>query len=143
MSVEEVSRSQSGQAAVGKVSRSQSGQAAVGKVFRSQSGQAAVELVAVLPLVALVALALWQLAVAGQAAWLSGAAARAAARAHAVDGDLAAAARGVLPRRLERGLRVRPRDDGSVDVHLAVPSVVGARRLTTIRSRARFEPQGP
>ena len=107
----------------------------------SQSGQASVELVAVLPVVALVALALWQLAVAGQAAWLSGAAARAAARAHAVAGDEAAAARAVLPPRLERGLRVEARNDGSVEVRLAVPSVVGAGRLTTIRSRARFEPQ--
>ena len=106
-----------------------------------ETGQASVELVAVLPLIALVALALWQLAVAGQAAWLSGAAARAAARAHAVAGDEAAAARGVLPARLERGLRVATRQDGSVEVHLAVPSVVGARRLTTIHSRARFEPQ--
>jgi hypothetical protein len=107
----------------------------------SQSGQASAELIAVLPLVALVVLALWQLAVAGQAAWLSGAAARAAARAHAVDGDEAAAARAVLPPRLERGLRVKARADGSVEVHLAIPSVVGRRRLTTIQSRARFEPQ--
>ncbi|MDX6697043.1 MAG: hypothetical protein QOE65_440 [Solirubrobacteraceae bacterium] len=96
-----------------------------------------------LPLVALIALALWQLAVAGQAAWLSGAAARAAARAHAVSGDEAAAARGALPSRLEAGLRVRAREDGSVDVRIAVPSVVGAHRLTTIHSRARFEPQTP
>jgi hypothetical protein len=109
----------------------------------TESGQASVELVAVLPLVALVTLALWQLAVAGQAAWLSGAAARAAARAHAVDGDEAAAARAVLPGRLERELRVRAREDGSVEVRLAVPSVVGARRLTTIAARARFEAQTP
>lgn len=122
-------------AAVPRISRLAAG--------RRESGQASVELVAVLPLVALVALSLWQLAVAGQAAWLSGAAARAAARAHAVDGDEAAAARGVLPPRLEHGLRVHAREDGSVEVRLAVPSVVGARRLTTIRSRARFEPQSP
>jgi hypothetical protein len=107
------------------------------------SGQAAVELVAVLPLVALVALALWQLAVAGQAAWLSGAAARAAARAHAVGGDEAAAARGVLPGRLERGLRVKARGDGSVEVEVGVPSVAGAHRIATIHARARFEPQSP
>lgn len=111
--------------------------------LRDESGQASVELVAVLPLVALIALTLWQLAVAGQAAWLSGAAARAAARAHAVAGDPAAAARGVLPPRLERDLRVERRDDGSIEIHLAVPYVVGPRRLTTIRSRARFEPQAP
>jgi hypothetical protein len=105
-----------------------------------QRGQASVELVALLPLLALIALVLWQLAVAGQAAWLAGAAARAAARAHAIGGDEGAAARGVLPPRLEPGLHVRARDDGSVTLRLAVPSVVGGR-LTTISSRARFEPQ--
>ncbi len=111
--------------------------------FQDESGQASVELVAVLPLVALIALALWQLAVAGQAAWLSGAAARAGARAHAVAGDPAAAVRGVLPPRLERGLRVVRREDGSVEVRLVVPSVIGGRRLTTLHARARFEPQSP
>lgn len=101
------------------------------------------ELVALLPLIALVALVLWQLAVAGQAAWLSGAAARAAARAHAVAGDERAAARGVVPSRLERGLSVRPRRDGSIDVRLAVPAVVGGGRIATVHARARFEPQAP
>jgi hypothetical protein len=111
--------------------------------FRSpaESGQAAVELVAVLPFVALLALVLWQLAVAGQAAWLSGAAARAAARAHAVHGDPRVAARGVLTPRLEQGLRVRAKSDGTVSVGLAVPAIVGSRRLTTIDSEARFQPQ--
>jgi pilus assembly protein CpaE len=107
----------------------------------SQSGQAAVELVAVLPFVALLGLVLWQLAVAGQAAWLSGAAARAAARAEAVGGDSLAAARGVLPSRLEDGVRVRAGRDGAVAVEIGVPSVVGRARLTTIESHARFQPQ--
>jgi hypothetical protein len=100
-----------------------------------------VELVAMLPFVALLALTLWQLAVAGQAAWLAGAAARAAARAEAVGGDATDAARGVLPPRLEQGVRVRPERDGAVTVAIGVPSVVGRARLTTIESRARFEPQ--
>ena len=113
------------------------------KRIRGQEGQAAVELVAVLPFVALVATLLWQLAVAGQAAWLAGSAARAAARANAVGSDPAAAARGVLPDRLERGLGVRGRDDGSVALTVWVPSVVGARRLATIGARAHFEPQRP
>jgi hypothetical protein len=112
----------------------------VRRAIGEQRGQAAVELVAVLPLLALIALVLWQFAVAGQAAWLAGAAARAAARAHAIGGDEGAAARGVLPPGLEHGLRVRARDDGSVTLSLAVPSVVGGR-LTRISSRARFEPQ--
>ena len=49
------------------------------------------------------------------------AAARAAARAAAVGADPAAAARGHLPRRLERGLRVRERDGGEVAVSTGSP----------------------
>lgn len=94
-----------------------------------------------LPFVALLALVLWQLAVAGQAAWLAGSAARAAARARAVHGDPRSAARGVLPPRLEHGLRVRERTDGTVSVGVAVPTVVGAGRLTTVDAQARFQPQ--
>ena len=107
-----------------------------------QSGQAAVELVAVLPFLALLAMVLWQLVVAGQAAWLTGSAARAAARAHAVGADPAAAARSVLPPPLERGLVVRPADDGRVTVTLGIPLVVGEGSLGSLEGRARFEPQG-
>ena len=95
-----------------------------------------------MPAVLLVAALVWQLALAGQAAWLCANAARAAARAEAVGGDPASAARGVLPARLERGLRVRPRPDGGVTVTLPVPLVTGGGRLTTVDARARFEPQG-
>ena len=52
--------------------------------WRREVGQASVETVALLPLVVLVGALLWQAVVAGQALWLSGAAARAAARAAAV-----------------------------------------------------------
>jgi len=107
-----------------------------------EAGQAAVELVAVLPFVALLAMLLWQLVVAGQAAWLAGSAARAAARANAVNRDAAAAARSVLPDRLERDMRVRSAPDGDVTVTLSVPSVVGAAGLASIDGRAKFEPQG-
>ncbi|MFL5819186.1 MAG: pilus assembly protein [Solirubrobacteraceae bacterium] len=108
----------------------------------AQGGQAAVELVAVLPFVALLAMLLWQLAVAGQAAWLAGSAARAAARANAVNADATAAARSVLPDRLEQGLRVHGSPDGDVTVTLSVPSVAGTASLGSIEGRARFEPQG-
>jgi pilus assembly protein CpaE len=107
-----------------------------------QTGQAAVELIGVLPFVALLAMLLWQLVVAGQAAWLAGSAARAAARANAVDADAPTAARAVLPEGLERGLRVRSSPDGDVTVTLAVPSVVGDFALASVDGRARFEPQG-
>jgi hypothetical protein len=101
-----------------------------------------VELVAVLPFVALLAMLLWQAAVAGQSAWLAASAARSAARAHAVGLDGAAAARGSLPPRLEHGLLVRSGSDGSVRVRVGVPSVVGAGRLAVVRAEAHFEPQG-
>ena len=69
-----------------------------------ESGQATVELVALLALVAALAGVLWQAAVAGQAVWLAGSAARAAARASAVGADARAAARRVLPAHLERAI---------------------------------------
>jgi hypothetical protein len=51
------------------------------------------------------------------------------------------AARAVLPGSLERGLRIRTDRDGAVRVTIAVPKVVGGGRLTTVESRARFQPQ--
>jgi hypothetical protein len=107
---------------------------------RGETGQASVELVALLPLLALVGLLLWQAVVAGQAMWLAGAAAREAARARAVGDDPAAAAGRVLPGRLRQGLRVQ-RDGDGVALRLVVPSVVGPRDLGTVRARARMEPQ--
>jgi pilus assembly protein CpaE len=110
--------------------------------LRGEPGQVSVELVALVPLIVALAAMLWQAALAGQAIWLAGSAARAAARAEAVDGDAPAAARGVLPDGLERGMRVRRGGDGSVEVRLAVRSIFGGGRLATISSKARFEPQG-
>jgi hypothetical protein len=109
---------------------------------RGQDGQASVEMAALLPLVALVGALLWQAVVAGQALWLSGAAARAAARAAAVGGDAEGAARGALPPRLEQGLRVRAlRDGGGVRVAVQIPSVLTSGALATVESRAAFPSQ--
>ena len=108
---------------------------------RSESGQATVEFVALLPLVAVVGFALWQAMVAGQAAWLAGSSARAAARASAVGGDVRAAAASVLPGSLRHGLRVERRSDGTVRVSVRVPSVVGPGRVATFSSTAHFEAQ--
>jgi hypothetical protein len=110
---------------------------------RAEHGQASVELVALLPLIAVLAAALWQAVLAGEAAWLAGSAARAAARAEAVGGDPAAAARRVLPVRLTHGLRVRAESDGSVAVSVPVPLAVGSGRLATIVQKARLAPQSP
>jgi hypothetical protein len=110
---------------------------------RAEHGQASVELVALLPLVAVLAGLLWQGVVAGQAVWLAGSAARAAARARAVGTDEHAAARRVLPARLERDLVVRrDRSGGGVRVAIAVPAIVGSGRLATVSARARLQDQG-
>jgi hypothetical protein len=110
--------------------------------WRADDGQAAVELVAVLPIVVLLAAVLWQAVVAGQAAWVAGSAARAAARATAVGGDATHAARRALPESLERDLRVKTDDaDGQAEVRVRVPLVIGGGRLTTISAKARFAPQ--
>src|SRR3954466_1792027 len=107
----------------------------------SSAGQASVEFVALLPVLVLVALLAWQAVVAGQAIWLSGSAARAAARAVALGDDPAAAARASLPRSLSSRVRAAARAGGAVSVSLAVPSVVGPARLGTVHARARFAPQ--
>src|SRR4051812_30673542 len=89
---------------------------------RADDGQAAAELVALLPVLVLLALGAWQAAVAGQAAWLAGGAARAAARAQAVGSDPAAAARRALTPELARGTHVDTGED--VVVRVPVRSVV-------------------
>ncbi|HVL96199.1 MAG TPA: TadE/TadG family type IV pilus assembly protein [Solirubrobacteraceae bacterium] len=107
----------------------------------SQRGQAAVELVAVLPVLAVLLAAVWQVALVGHAAWSARAAAHAAARAAAVGGDARAAARAALPQRLERRLRVRTPGEGEAEVRLRVPVVLPALDLGSITARARFAPQ--
>ncbi|MDX6690344.1 MAG: hypothetical protein QOG15_1801 [Solirubrobacteraceae bacterium] len=108
------------------------------------SGQATVELVALLPLVAVLAGILWQAAIVGQAIWLSGSAARAAARASAIGADAGRAARGVLPARLEHGLVVSERQGETHDgvrVAIHIPAIVGGATLATISVRARLRRQ--
>lgn len=105
-------------------------------------GQASVELVGLLPLVGVLVVLLWQAVVAGQAVWLAGTAARAAARAEAVGGDPEAAARATLPAALQHGLRATTGDAGAVRVRIRVPSVVGGvQRIVTVSAQARFRPQ--
>lgn len=108
---------------------------------RDERGQAAVELVALLPLVGLLAALLWQALLAGETVWLSGGAARAAARAAAVGSDPLAAARAVLPARLEPGLRVRREASGAIALTLRVPAAVGGGTIAPVTARARFEAQ--
>jgi hypothetical protein len=109
--------------------------------LRSEHGQATVELVALLPLLGLLVALLWQAVLAGEAVWLGGSAARAAARAVAVGGDPVRAARLVVPGRFAAELRVRRERDGAVSVLLPVPAVLGGGTLAAIPTRARFETQ--
>lgn len=106
-----------------------------------EDGQASVELVVLLPLLALVAALLWQVVLVGQASWLAGGAARAAARAAAVGGDVDGAVRRALPARLEAGAHVR-RDGDDVSVRVPIPVVVGGRSLGTVTRHAAFPAQG-
>jgi hypothetical protein len=108
---------------------------------RDERGQAAVELVALLPLVGLLAALLWQALLAGETVWLSGTAARAAARAAAVGADPLDAARAVLPARLERGLRVQREANGAVALTLRVPAAVGRGTIAPVTASASFEAQ--
>lgn len=106
-----------------------------------EAGQASVELVALLPLVVLVAAMLWQAVVVGQALWLSGTAARAAARAEAIGADAEASARATLPERLGRATSVEADRDGAVRVGIGVPLVLGGGRLATVTGRAALRRQ--
>jgi TadE-like protein len=108
---------------------------------RDDRGQATVELVAVLPLVAALLAALWQLALVGYAEWAASAAARAAARADAVGADPAGAARAHLARSLESGLRVRSLSRGAVRVAVRIPTLPGIPGLGHARATGHFEPQ--
>lgn len=74
-----------------------------------------------LPALLLVGALVWQLALAGYAAWMCAHAARAGARAEVVGGNGRVAARSALPDALERGLRVARREEGGVRVELRIP----------------------
>ena len=111
--------------------------------LRDDSGQASVELVALLPLLAVLLALAWQAVLAGHAAWAATAAARAAARAAALGGDPAVAARAHLPAALERGLRVSRGTHGAIDLSLRVPTVIPAIRLGRVAATGRFRPQDP
>ena len=89
--------------------------------MKPETGQASVEMVALVPVVLLLGLLAWQLALAGHTAWMSAHAARAGARADAVGRDPDAAARSALPRALRRGFEVRRLNRGGVRVRVRIP----------------------
>jgi hypothetical protein len=97
--------------------------------------------VALLPFLAALLAALWQLSLVGHAAWSATTAARAAARADAVGSDPRRAALAHLPRPLEGGLRVRAMTVGEVRVEVRIPTLPGLPGLGHTRATARFAPQ--
>lgn len=99
-----------------------------------ERGQASVELVAVLPLVAVLLLAAWQGVVAGQAWWLAAAAARAGARADAAGLDVAAAARRELPGGARDRLVTRV-GRAEIVTRVPIPGIAGVGRLGTATAR--------
>lgn len=107
---------------------------------RAEDGQAAVELVAMLPLVVLIAALLCQLALAGHATWAAAAAARAAARANAVGHDPRQAARNAVPADLRRNLRVSERD-GAIRVHVDIPVLAPGLDFGRASAQAHFPVQ--
>ena len=103
-----------------------------------ESGQASVELVAVVPILIFVLLAVSQLSIAGYALWSAGLAARAGARAAQVDGDVEAAARSALPGWLRGGAAVE--DGEPVEVTVQAPAPVPGGSPIALGARASLEP---
>jgi hypothetical protein len=95
-----------------------------------------------LPVVLLVGAVAWQLALAGQTAWLTANAARAAARADTVGRSATEAARSALPRSLERDLEVERVKRGAIRVSVEVPLLL-RRWGTPLRVAAVSSLGGP
>jgi hypothetical protein len=104
-------------------------------------GQASIELIALLPALALIATLAIQALLAGGTLWLTATAAREAARARALGGDPEAAARTALPSWSREGLQVTTEREDGVRVRVEIPSLVGGLRLGSVSVPARMEPQ--
>lgn len=117
---------------------------------RREAGTASVELIAVVPFLLLAVLVAAQLALAGQALWSAGVAARAGARADLVGRGAAQAARAALPPAMRAGAEIEqeggsgsgPSDRaGAVSVRVAVPRIVpGIPRVSVGASSALGSP---
>jgi hypothetical protein len=102
-----------------------------------EEGTASVELIAVIPFMALAVLAAAQIALAGQALWSAGVAARAGARAALVGGDAAGAARRALPPSMRREAAIDAA--GEVSVRVLVPRLIPALPRLTVGASSRLE----
>jgi hypothetical protein len=104
----------------------------------SGRGQASVELVAILPALAVCVLIAAQAAAVGWALWSAGNAARAGARAEHVGGDGEEVARRALPGRLREEAAVTTED--GVRVMVAVPSLLPGVSLGSIAAASKLDP---
>ncbi len=104
--------------------------------FRREGGTASVELIAVVPFLLLAVLVAAQLALAGQALWSAGVAARAGARAALVGGDPKAAARRALPPSMRVGAEVS--DSDAVMVRVRIPRLLPAMPRLAVSAEARL-----
>jgi len=97
-----------------------------------------VELVAVVPFLLLALVAAAQIALAGQALWSAGVAARAGARAALVGGEATAVARAALPPSLRRAAKVE--DDEGVRVRVEVPRLIPSLPPVRVSASSGLEP---
>jgi hypothetical protein len=102
--------------------------------------QASVELVAVLPALAVSLVIAAQTVVVGWALWSAGNAARAGARAEQVGSDADAAARSALPGALRDGAAIRSGD--GVRVRVRVPAIVPGVSMPLVSAASRLESDG-
>lgn len=112
----------------------------------AEAGQAAVEFVALLPVLALCALAFGQAAVAGWTAWSAAGAARVGARAEALGADPGQAVRRALPAMLGRRAKVsvgRPgsRDEHRTTVRLRIPALLPGLPIGSVSAGAEVPSQ--
>jgi hypothetical protein len=109
-----------------------------GEAAHGEEGTASVELVAVVPFLLLALLVAAQIALAGQALWSAGVAARAGARAALVGGDASAAARSALPPSMREGARVE--EDEGVGVRVVVPRLIPQLPQVRVGAHSGLEP---
>lgn len=127
---------------------------------RREAGTASVELIAVVPFLLLAVLVAAQLALAGQALWSAGVAARAGARASLVGRGAAQAARAALPPSMRAGTEIHggaeigevsvsgPLADaaGAISVQVPVPRIVPGLPVMSVGASASLSsvrgPQG-
>jgi hypothetical protein len=111
-----------------------------GEAAHGEEGTASVELVAAVPFLLLAVLAAAQFALAGQALWSAGVAARAGARAALVGGNASAAARSALPPSMREGARVE--DEDGVAVRVEVPRLIPSLPEMRVGARTGLESGG-